>query len=52
MMEEVPLLSFEQSVVVLGVAEFGFFLVEIIHVELSDKSFTCLWKEVRLECLK
>lgn len=45
-------MSFEQSVVVLGVAEFGLLLVEVIHVELSDESFTCLWKEVRLECLK
>jgi len=51
-MEALPLMSFEQSVIVFGVTELSFFLVEIIHIELNKDSFTCLWKEVKLECLK
>ena len=51
-MEGLPLISFEQSMIVLGMAEFSSFLVKIIHVELNNDRCTCLWKEVKLECLK
>lgn len=26
--------------------------MEIVHVELNEEGVTCLWKEVKLECLK
>lgn len=42
----------EKSVMVLHVSLFVFFLVEVIHVKLNGERVTCLWKEVRLECLK
>ena len=45
-------MSSEKAVLVLHVSLFVFLLVEVIHVELNDERVTCLWKEVRLECLK
>jgi len=42
----------EESVMVLSLAIFEFALVEVVHVELNGGNGTCLWKEVRLECLK
>lgn len=52
MNEGEPLISAEESVVVLGVPLLSLFLVEVVHVELNGGRSTCLWKEVRLECLK
>ena len=45
-------MSSEKAVVILHVSLFVFLLVEVIHVKLNRKRVTCLWKEVRLECLK
>ena len=45
-------MSSEKAVLVLHVSLFVFLLVEVIHVELNRERVTCLWKEVRLECLK
>jgi hypothetical protein len=38
--------------VVLSLSILVFPLMEIVHVELNLRILTCLWKEVRFECLK
>ena len=42
----------EESMGVLHVSVLRFSFPEVVHVELNVFGFTCLWKEVKLECLK
>jgi hypothetical protein len=47
-----PLMHTKESMMILCLSVFDFTFMEIVHIQLNVERITCLWKEVRLECLK